>query len=249
MVGAFFDDSGTHADSSVVALGGLLGTDQQWEVFAQKWRALLDRPLERKEKLPDFHLTHCRQRFGAFETWSLPERDRITYLFREIIFGVGLVTIAAAVNKKAWDTLVVGEVAEKLGSSPIELCFVKCIDFVVEMVRGNKPDEKVFILLDQGTKRALQQWATAYRNQPERYPEIEGIGFGPVKKEVGLQGADMIAYETYQYAIEWFQDRDNAKGNSHFQPFRHHALSMGLVFDTDQIAEMVKRVKNGPPPG
>jgi hypothetical protein len=30
MMGAFFDDSGTHDGSSVVAMGGLLGTEQHW---------------------------------------------------------------------------------------------------------------------------------------------------------------------------------------------------------------------------
>jgi hypothetical protein len=248
MLGAFFDDSGTHADSSVVALGGLLGTEQQWDAFAQKWSVLLNRPLEGKERLPDFHLTHCRQRFGAFETWSLAERDRITYLFREVIFSVGLVTIAAAVNKIAWDALVVGVVEDELGSSPLELCFVKCIDFVIEIVRGNKPDEKVFVLMDQGTRRALEKWAIAYRAQPERYPEIEGIGLGPVKKEVGLQGADMIAYETYQYAIEWFKDRDNAKGNAHFQPFRNHArFPWGLGLTQTKLPRWLSALKRGAP--
>jgi hypothetical protein len=33
VLSAFFDDSGTHANSPIVALGGLLGTEAQWNDF------------------------------------------------------------------------------------------------------------------------------------------------------------------------------------------------------------------------
>ena len=41
MLGAFFDDSGTHDGSPVVAMGGLLGTDEQWRTFEERWLALI----------------------------------------------------------------------------------------------------------------------------------------------------------------------------------------------------------------
>jgi hypothetical protein len=56
MLGAFFDDSGTHDGSAVVAMGGLLGTDRQWDEFETRWVALLNEPLPGKlplEQLPD----------------------------------------------------------------------------------------------------------------------------------------------------------------------------------------------------
>ena len=249
MLGAFFDDSGTHSDSTVVVLGGLLGDEQQWDAFAQQWQALLDRPFEGRAKISDFHLTDCRNGYGEFQDWSQAERDHVNYLFREVILNSGFVTIAAAINKTAWDDLVIGAVAEKLDATPIEFCFVKCLDFVIKMIRDNKPEEKVFLLLDQGSRKVLEQWAWFYKNQIAKYPEIDDVAFGPVKKVIGLQGADMIAYETYKFAIEWFKDGTGAKGGAHFQPFRNHKLSVGLVYDAGQIAEMVDRVNSGVPLG
>jgi hypothetical protein len=38
VIGAFFDDSGTHGDSTLVAMGGLLGTDPQWDAFVERWK-------------------------------------------------------------------------------------------------------------------------------------------------------------------------------------------------------------------
>lgn len=37
MLRAYFDDSGTHADAPVIAVGGVIGTDDQWRQFLQKW--------------------------------------------------------------------------------------------------------------------------------------------------------------------------------------------------------------------
>ena len=36
---------------------------------------------------------------------------------------------------------------------------------------------------------------------------LTGISFLPSIKFVGLQGADMVAWETYNHAREWLQDR------------------------------------------
>jgi hypothetical protein len=63
-----------------------------------------------------------------------------------------------------------------------------------------------------------------------------------VPKVVALQGADMIATETYQYALEWLKTGENAVANAHFREYLKREFSTGLVFDRAQIAEIVTRV-------
>jgi hypothetical protein len=77
----------------------------------------------------------------------------------------------------------------------------------------------------------------------KRYPEIAGIAFAPVSRVVALQGADMIATESYQFAQEWLKNRENPDANAHFNEFINQDLSVGLVFDRDQIGELVQRVQ------
>jgi hypothetical protein len=113
MLGAFFDDSGTHAGSPVVAIGGLLGTEEQWEVFEKRWLALLKEPLPGKPPLEQFHLSPCRNAKGEFASYNLAERDHVTYLFRQVILETGFVTIAAAADTAAWNELVVDDVLSK----------------------------------------------------------------------------------------------------------------------------------------
>jgi hypothetical protein len=115
VLGAFFDDSGTHASPRVVVIGGLLGTDEQWDAFASAWAALLAQPLPEKPPLSQFHLSPCRAAEGEFQSYNRTEIDLITHLFRRIILDLGFVTLAAAVNRSAWNELVVGDVAAQLG--------------------------------------------------------------------------------------------------------------------------------------
>jgi hypothetical protein len=241
MLGAFFDDSGTHSTSPVVAIGGLLGTEEQWDAFAPAWTKLLNEPLPGKPKLTQFHLSHCRSAKGEFRDYSRTERDFLTAEFRRIILDTALVTVAAAVNRVAWNELVVGEIAEELGP-PEELCFYKCVELVINITRLWKPGEKVVMVFDEGTRAKLQWWMEMFKSQ-QHYPELDTMFFAPVPKLVALQGADMIATETYQFAQAWIKDRKNAVANPHFADFRYRDLSTGLIFDRDQIAEIVMRVR------
>jgi hypothetical protein len=245
VLGAFFDDSGTHERAPVVALGGLLGTDEQWDAFAEAWAALLEHPLPGKPKLHQFHLAPCRARDGEFRDYNWGEIDRVTYLFRRIILDIGFVTVAAAVNKTAWDELVVGDVAPQVGT-PIQFCLHKCFESVLKIIRWRKPWERAIVVIDQGTKPSLEMWVQMLRLLPEQHPEITSIFFAPVSKVIALQGADMIATETYHYAQAWMKNRDEPVPNPHFREFIDRDLSSGLIFDREHIEEMVNRVRTFP---
>lgn len=246
MLAAFFDDSGTHPGSPVVALGGLLGTEAQWNAFGVAWGDLLDRPLPGKPPLRQFHLSPLRVSDGEFKDYRPAERDHINYLFRRVILDTGLVTLAAAVNRTAWDDLVIGPLAAEFGK-PEELCFFKCIESVVHTVRARKPGQQVRIAFDAGVRPNLELWARYTLTQPEKYPEIAGIGFAKVSEVLALQGADLIATETYQFAQAWLANRENPATSPHFQDFIMRDLSSGLIFDREQIQEMLERFRERRP--
>ena len=201
MLAAFFDDSGTHSLSSVVVIGGLLGTAEQWAEFETKWAKLLELPLEGKLRLNQFHLSLCQARHGEFRHYTRVEIDRVTHLFNKIILDVGLVTISCAVNKIAWEKLVFGDVAVTLGK-PEGLCFVKCLEAVIKIIRVQKPGQRVTLAFDQGITDRIEDLARLYYSQSEIFPELAGIGFGKVAEILPLQGADMFATGAYQFAQE-----------------------------------------------
>jgi hypothetical protein len=241
-LGAFFDDSGTHASAPFTVMGGLLGTAEQWDTFEAAWVSRLASPLPGKPPLSQFHLSPCRAGQDEFSDYTLAERDSVTYLFRRIILDNGFVTLAAAVNRIAWNEIIVGDIAEQIGG-PEELCFYKCIELMVNTIRFRKPGHRCAVYFDQALKDKLQWWAEAYRLQSDTFPEIAGISFAPVGKVVALQGADMIATETYQYAKEWGREGPQAVPNAHFKEYINRELTAGLVFDRAQIEEVAARAR------
>src|SRR5690348_5454728 len=124
---AYFDDSGTHAGSDVVVMGGLLGTVEQWERFEAAWSAKLARPLEGKPPLQKgFHLSACNARDGEFASYSDAEQDAVIHDFRQIILDAKLTSTASAIDRKAWDEYIVGPYRAVLGSA-IAQCFADCM--------------------------------------------------------------------------------------------------------------------------
>jgi hypothetical protein len=111
----------------------------------------------------------------------------------------------------------------------------------------NKPGEKVVIAFDEGVRRHLELWSRFYRMQTDRYSEIESIFFAPVNKVVALQGADMIATETFYYAQQWLKGGPNAKPNPHFLEFMKRDLSVGLVLDRAAIADLIENMRRAEP--
>jgi hypothetical protein len=242
VLAAFFDDSGTHADSKFLVLGGLLGTFEQWEVFDKAWSTLLANPFPGKAPIKNFHLSHCQARRGEFKDYTVVETEDLTYRFRQIILDTGLVTFAVCVNLDDWRELVAGDLADLLGG-PEGLCFVKCIEIVINTIRLRKPGQPLSLFFDQGIRHKLGQWADLYINQTETFPEIESISFASVSRVPPLQGADMIATETYRYNHEWANNQDAPKVNSNFKVFLESELSVGLIFERSIIQEMVEAAK------
>lgn len=243
-MGAFFDDSGSHEDSPVVAMGGLLGTEEQWDTFERRWLAQLKEPVPGKPPLEQFHLAPCRNARGEFKTYDQLQRDYVRSRFQDIILETGFVTVAVAADVVARKELVVEPaVIDELGK-PLEFCLFKCVETLTNVVRGNVPGDPIDIWFDQGTEDRLGKLAHMFRIlSKSALPEIQRIGFQPVKSTVALQGADMIAYETYLYGVECLRNPGNPVANTHFRAYVKRPLSIGLFARREHIEEFVRRAK------
>ena len=82
MFTAYFDESGTHGDSSNVVMGGYIAEVVQWTEFAREWSRM-----KAEEDVEIFHRVEMEHFRGEFENWS---RERLAPVF---IMGMGLSTL------------------------------------------------------------------------------------------------------------------------------------------------------------
>jgi hypothetical protein len=234
---AYFDDSGTHADSDVVVMGGLIGNVVQWENFERHWTQKLRCPLPNKPPLKRFHLSACNAREGEFATYSYAEQDAVIHDFRKIIIDANLTSTASAIDRKAWDELVVGPYREVLGD-PLPICFLHCIDEIVRFAEPQIHDHQISVVFDQGIySQQLKKIADQYTHRP---PAVS-ITFGTVQEILPLQGADIVATENYWHALKRLKQSENALPRPHLQHFLDNMLYQALLLDREGIEMELRR--------
>jgi len=205
MLGAYFDDSGTHDHSDIVVVAGIFGTGWQITSLERVWRSHLERPLGYMRPLRRFHMTECHESRGEFLGWKRTETDYFCHQLRSAMIESHVAAYGIACARKDWDDLVSGDMQAILGS-PEGLCirnvFVRCLGYLqaqyfdpqVTFVFDNRPsttvrDAKVVF-------ETFQSWV--------QEPKLMGIEFSSSFNVLPLQAADMVAWEIYQHAKDIF---------------------------------------------
>jgi hypothetical protein len=241
---AYFDDAGTHASSDVTVMGGLIGTVEQWTRFETSWAERLADPLPGYGKSPlrMFHLNHCVRHWpkSEFERYSDTESAALRHDFRQIIIDAKLTGVAAAVDKKAWDQLVVGRVRNLLGDS-ISVCFQKCIE---EIVRFSEPKRHGFDLafwFDQGIQTPFLEQISGLWTRPEFGSLVKSVNFSKVECVLPLQGADIVATENYWMAAEALKLGGQVRLAPHLRHYLDNMLHQTTILDRSGIEIEVSR--------
>lgn len=239
MLRAYFDDSGTHAGSDVVVAGGLIGTPTQWERFEKAWNAKLAVPLPGKPSLKKFSLSDCNSGKGAFIGYTQGERDAAMHDFRLIMVDAELIGTASAVDRKAWEELVVGPALVTHGS-PLEQCIQNCFAETIKIADVHPEGDQVAVVIDQGiwTKR-LQNIMDPFA-LPLARPQIVSINSLAVVATPALQGADTVATENFWHAKEWLRAGDLTQPRPHMRHFLARMRTQGFIIDRDAIVAMLK---------
>jgi hypothetical protein len=242
---AYFDDSGTHAGSDVVVLAGLIGTEAQWDLFKRRWAEKLACPLPGKSALKGFHLSACNARDGEFKGYSDAEQDAVIHDFRQIIIDSKLTSIATAIDKRAWDKLIVGPIRNVLGE-PLVVCFVNCIDETIRIAEPYTHGHQIEVVFDQGIETERLREVGAAFTAPSRRLRVDSVGFACVVEVLPLQGADIVATENYWHAAQWLKLGDAALPRPHLRHYLENMLHQGQILDREGIeVELRRRGPNG----
>jgi hypothetical protein len=239
MLRAYFDDSGTHAASDVVVAGGLIGTPDQWENFEKAWNTKLAAPLPGKPALKKFSLADCNSGKGEFIGYTQGERDAAMHDFRQVLVDAELIGTASAVDRKAWEELVVGP-ALAIHGSPLEQCIQNCVVETFKIAGPHPEGDRVAVVIDRGI------WTQRLKDIIDHFaltlsrPHIASINFLTVAATPGLQGADTIATENFWHAKHWLQAGNLTQPRSHMRHFLARMRTEGFIVDREAIVAMLK---------
>ncbi len=242
MLSIYMDDSGTHAGAPIIGVGGLIGDEAQWEQFDVAWRARLNAPMPGKPRLNKFHAYDCQYCEGEFATYNRAESDLITREFRQIIIQSGVIGFARAIDKSAWDELVTDERRANMGGAE-HFCVTGCIREILGDAWDHYKDEDVAIFYDKGRQTPdLDRIAEVDWGRGLDCPRIVSFTFVEVARFTPLQGADMIATESYWHGKRWLKDK-SAPPRPHFEEFVKSTRGRGGLM-TRAIIEQELNARN-----
>jgi hypothetical protein len=240
---AYFDDSGTHDDSEVTVLAGLIGSCEQWDRFEAAWAEKLANPLPecRKPPLRKFGLNDCvrRRRGSGFESYSDAEADAVRHDFRQIILDANLTGVASAIDKIAWDQLIIGPIRDILGDS-ISACFHQCISEIVRFANPYPHDHKLAVWFDQGIQNAFLNNMISLWTDPRYGERVASVSFAKVESVLPLQGADTVATEHFWHTLQYLRGEATAP-MPHWQHYLSIMLHQSQVLDREGIEIEIRR--------
>jgi len=103
-------------------------------------------------------------------------------------------------------------------------------------------EPNIRIILDAGWRnQRISAWADHYLSDEKMNNRVAEISFASVKDKFGLQGADLIATESFWFNKEWIDVGDETDGRAHFRDFRNGELSRGIIYTRNEVREIANR--------
>lgn len=239
----YIDESGTHAQSPRVVMGGIVGSCDGWERLEGEWNSIL-----REYELASFHSkdivknsTSAVKKLGVERRLELTARLQDIYK-RETLFG-----FVCFLNRIDYSTHYLNgpRPAKWAPDSPWGVCFRAGLSIMLEVLRSEFGPEgaRLSVVFESGNRNAGDvirlQKIFERSGEPELVRMLESVSFLPKQRAAGLQAADMLAY-TANYA-----GLDGVNRTAKWGTFERSLLSARVRLPKGIIAGMrsISRIK------
>lgn len=190
---AYFDESGTHKDSHVVAVAGFIASDESWAEFSTEWVSALT-----EFKLPFFHMADFAAKAPGYRWPEELRRGRLQRLLSIIVNHVG-VSVGTAIPTALYKKNVVDSVDRLLGG-PYGMAAASCFLDLGDIVRPTA--ESIACVFERGAE-GVGEVTKSYRRLTRdkafrQYTTLASLSFEDKRKLVPLQAADILAYELHR---------------------------------------------------
>lgn len=241
MLEFYMDDSGTHDGSRVVVWGGVVGYAEHMNGLESQWKARLANPCEGKPPIKAFHSSHLAAGKGEFSGYSRAEIEATRINFRQIILDAGVTVLSFGISVDDWDEIVTGRARAVLGSAE-RLILGQAVRAGCESARVE--GQPISFQFDKG--RWSSDLGSIIRPAIEAAEiDSDSVSYGcsPVKDNMALQAADLVAHATYQFLVARLGDMA-VEPNAHLKQLfdgAHDAQARWV--GRDQILAMTEKMK------
>jgi hypothetical protein len=203
MFTAYFDESGTHTDSSILSLGVYISTNEQWREFEREWREVLD-----DAGITFFHMAKYESRHGEYKDWDNEKRVRVIKRLLGIIKRRVRIGIVSCLIYSAYDELIKSDPARlAFFGTPyafnVHMC-MKSISIWAERFSLSHFEPVAFVFENgagyNGEIRRLFDRYVRVRHIKTNY-RLDTLMFADKREIVQLQAADILAYEARKRAM------------------------------------------------
>ncbi len=205
---AHLDDSGTHADSPLAIVGGVILSEQGSDNLKSAWRNTLTKP---EYGVDVFHGADCDAGYGEFRGWAPEKSHKLSLELATLVTEYAADIIAFGMRPEdfhvVWEELSLKKIGIKndIYRVLLQLCWHKLGVFA----GGLPTDDTLSIFVEKGNKRAsfindLYQKVNDDR-QAREILNIERIAFIG-KESPPLQAADLLVHEIFKYHPNWGTD-------------------------------------------
>jgi hypothetical protein len=191
---AFFDESGTHADSPIVAVAGAIGEAAQWQAKAAAWESVLS-----AHGVRSYHATDYNTKNGEFTAKRFDDEQRIHFsgelsdvLRSEPLFGVGAVMEVAEYEDESKNH-------PGVDLTPYQFLCYHCIVLAVKHYHNTSDASTMEVYFESGQRYTCDEIVNLRRLVCDpRFSNLNGIRVIDWISKNGMtsfQIADYIVYE------------------------------------------------------
>ena len=130
----YFDESGTHEGSDVIAVVGYLSTYDAWNAWEKEYNSIMDHYAIR-----DFHMNQYEGRFGEFDwcnywfdPWAEETRIRLIQRFTTICQQKTIIGLGCALIREQYEQILTEKIQGDL-RHPYYFCIYACLNMLLNL--------------------------------------------------------------------------------------------------------------------
>ena len=196
MLKAYFDDSGTHGESRITAIGGYVCSGKTWESVEREWLDVLE-DYRSRYGVTWYHATDIARWTGEWGRVPLDACRDAPMRFAKVLGKHSLLPVWAAVKNEDFHKFATREFLVSF-PTPFSLCFHQAMQQLYTFAQDNHNAMRIALFAAHGDyEERVNAAHRDYLRDGEFAEYIGPISFDEPRRVVPLQAADLLANQLY----------------------------------------------------